>query len=376
MGSLVIVGGADKPDQTDIYKGFISRCVGGPAPAVAVIAAAGSDPRESFARIKPRLQAAGAGEVALLPLSEGVSEWRGNGASEELARSLNRFGGIWFTGGDQSLIMESLIRPDGTDTAVLAALRNRHREGAALGGTSAGAAIMSDPALFGGSGLGDFPGEPALQTGRGLGFFRFGLVDQHFDARGRLLRLCQALERHDIDLGFGICESTALLADRDLLSVCGRAGVYVVRRTAPGAAYPYLLSSMEQGDFYRPGVDLFEFPGKQTTRDGESLENRLPLGTGVLSPHGDLRGFIARELLDNDVAGLWRDSETGLPWVRSFILTAGGLDDPKSPLGGYELRFYRDPGLSRGFYDDLGGLAFVRVGFGFFPGEMQPRFGG
>jgi cyanophycinase len=343
---------------------------------VAVIAAAGSDPRESFARIKPRLLAAGAGEVELLPLSEGVSEWRGNGRSGEVARSLERFGGVWFTGGDQALILESLANIDGTDTPVLTALRRLHRHGAALGGTSAGAAIMCDPALLGGSGLGDFPGEPALQTGGGLGFFRFGLVDQHFDARGRLLRLCQALERHRASAGFGICENSALLVDHNELSVCGRAGVYIVQTAPEESAYPYLLSYLEKGDLFFPEEDRYEFPSKKSTWGEESLDSPLPLGTGVLSPHGDLRGFIARELLDNNSSGLWKDPLSGLPYVRSFALTAGGRDDPGASLAGYELRFYRDPVLSRGYYDDYGGLGFIRVGFGFFPGEMQPRFGG
>ncbi len=61
----------------------------------------------------------------------------------------------------------------------------------------------------------DFPeGDGVLMT-KGLGFFPFGIVDQHFDQRGRIGRLIVALinEKNRFNMGFGVDENTALIYD-------------------------------------------------------------------------------------------------------------------------------------------------------------------
>ena len=127
-GSLVIVGGGPRGDA--ITDRFVALA-GGPGKArILVLPMASSLPETG---------------------AESVAEWRKHGAAAwsenltreeamrpETVRGLDSATGIWFPGGDQVRIMAVL---DGTPTA--AAIRARYAEGAVVGGTSAGAAVMS-----------------------------------------------------------------------------------------------------------------------------------------------------------------------------------------------------------------------------------------
>ena len=72
-----------------------------------------------------------------------------------------------------------------------------------VGGTSAGAAIMSDLMITGGA-------EKAT-TGTGLGFLAGVIVDQHFTQRKRLKRLAALVDEHPEFPGLGIDEGTAIV---------------------------------------------------------------------------------------------------------------------------------------------------------------------
>jgi len=132
------------------------------------------------------------------------------------AARLNGVTGIWFTGGDQTLVTPVLL-----GTATLAAMKARYRAGAVVGGTSAGAAVMSDSMLTGnqrppGDTLGYYGDEfPVLARGvievvPGLGFFPGVIVDQHFVRRERHNRLLAVTLERPTLIGAGIDESTAL----------------------------------------------------------------------------------------------------------------------------------------------------------------------
>ncbi|HEU0055062.1 MAG TPA: cyanophycinase, partial [Longimicrobium sp.] len=113
------------------------------------------------------------------------------------------------------------------DTPTLEAIRRRYREGAVLGGTSAGAAIMSDSMLTGNqyregvdtAGYYDdeYPrvARRSIQVVRGLGFLHGAIVDQHFLRRERQNRLLSAVLERPSLVGVGIDESTAILVRPD-----------------------------------------------------------------------------------------------------------------------------------------------------------------
>ena len=174
---------------------------------------------------------AGVGQVALLPLTEqpdlvGRNSWT-NRADQSLLPVLEGAGGIWFGGGDQLRTARLLLQTDGTDTPVLAAMRRLLDGGGVIGGSSAGAAIMSRIMIARGDDEGaltlplctdarawqdhseGLSPEPLLIS-RGLGFLPHGIVDQHFNRRARLQRLMTAMEASNEAQGFGISEDTAL----------------------------------------------------------------------------------------------------------------------------------------------------------------------
>jgi cyanophycinase len=95
-----------------------------------------------------------------------------------------------------------------------------------LAGTSAGAAMMSGTMIVGGDGPGVTMA--SVRTGPGLEFLPGVLIDMHFAERGRLNRLLSAVALYPHELGLGIDEDTAILADGDVFEVLGSGSVTVV----------------------------------------------------------------------------------------------------------------------------------------------------
>jgi cyanophycinase len=185
----------------------------------------------------------------------------------DLVARVMRFGSVYFTGGDQAKIVEALS-PRGAATPVLEAIRSAQGAGGLVAGSSAGAAMMSQPMILGGTsieavvhGLTDDPERPGLVMGRGLGFFPFGMVDQHFIKRGRLGRLVVAMAAAGVRRGFGIDENTALFVEGGVARVCGEYGVMLVdmgpaRVDAEGRSFrDFRLSYLDDGD----AIDLVRF---------------------------------------------------------------------------------------------------------------------
>ena len=95
---------------------------------------------------------------------------------------------------------------------------------------------MSETMLAGGRSEGALlhgDGEGGVKLAEGLGFFPFGVVDQHFLARGRLGRLLVALELTGERYGFGIEENSSLavyLGESAYASAVGMRGVCIIDR--------------------------------------------------------------------------------------------------------------------------------------------------
>ena len=208
-GSLLIVGGGPRGEA--ITEKFIALAGGVGRARILVLPMASSLPEtgpETVADFRKR----------------GVSAWsenltRADAMRSETARGLDSATGIWFPGGDQVRIMAAL---DGTPTA--AAIRARYAAGAAVGGTSAGAAVMSTPMLTGDERA---PGGARRDTTQsfitiaredvvvtsGLGLIDGAIVDQHFLRRKRHNRLISIVLEHPTSIAIGIDESTALVVE-------------------------------------------------------------------------------------------------------------------------------------------------------------------
>jgi len=375
QGDMVIVGGAEILHRAAILRRFVEMA-GGPGGRFAVLASATASPLAGFEKMRAWLGEAGVApeRVELLRVSGAVAGMeRGAYEAAEVER-LRRADGLWLLGGDQNATIALLRGPDGRDSPLLAALRERAGRpravgGLVVGGTSAGAAVLSDPMIGAGTSFGALAlprakaaGEAemssALYVLSGFGLFTEGMIDQHFDTRARLARLLEAalVEDGARRPAFGIAEATALVYEgaSRRIGVVGAGCLYIidprpaVRRLVPTSAGPRvsiqgaLLHCLTEGDSYEAATEDFDFGGKRRlASEDAAFATPRPEASGALSPYGGLAEFAARMLLDNDPAGLFFDPATGRRYVRSLLVEeATDLDGLPRCLG-WELRLGR-----------------------------------
>lgn len=217
-GTLVIVGGGGMPKE--ILNAFL-KASGGRGGIVGIIPTSTSDPEGALREWKADLEAAGLGCVAL-----DVRD-RSDASKPELLAQARRCTGFWFTGGDQNLVGDKIV-----GTPLHALVGERYAAGAAVGGTSAGAAIMSKIMLTGEDRLGQEAlsefGPGAYRTREGMGFLPTGvIVDQHFLRRSRQNRLFSLVMEHPDHLCLGIDEATAVVVTDGVATVVGARAVMV-----------------------------------------------------------------------------------------------------------------------------------------------------
>ncbi|HJR60073.1 MAG TPA: cyanophycinase [Vicinamibacterales bacterium] len=142
---------------------------------------------------------------------------------------------IWIPGGDQNRFMEA-IAGTGLDEVI----RARHRAGAVVGGTSAGAAVLSGLMITGKADLQSLTAGTTVLA-KGLALWTGGIFDQHFVRRQRNNRLLSAVLDHPTMIGVGIDEGTAAILRDGRVEVVGRSAVVIfdprnlpVEKASPG----------------------------------------------------------------------------------------------------------------------------------------------
>ncbi|WP_067502774.1 cyanophycinase [Actinoplanes sp. TFC3] len=215
---LLVIGGAERhrPGGEAILRRFVDLA-GGPQADIVVIATASGEPATLEAEYATLFTRFGARRARGLRINT-RSQANDRGVVHALAPAT----GVFFTGGDQQRITGVL-----GGTLVDAALQTLVKGGAVvLGGTSAGAAMMSGTMITGGVAPG--VARASVRTGPGLEFLPGVVIDMHFAERGRLNRLLSAVALYPHELGVGIDEDTAILADGDRFEVLGTGAVTVV----------------------------------------------------------------------------------------------------------------------------------------------------
>lgn len=218
-GHLLIVGGAeDRLQDRVILRKFIEYA-GGLHARLRLITAASGVPQVVAESYRNAFADLGAQDFDVLPLSD-----RDSAFAPALRENILQADGIFMSGGDQSRLMAAIW-----ETPVLGALHQAfHFHGACIGGTSAGAAVMSRHMISQGPAL-LRPRKDAIDTDIGLGLLPAAVVDQHFSERRRLARLLSALAQRPDLLGVGIDEDTALVVERgQAIEVIGRGVVTLV----------------------------------------------------------------------------------------------------------------------------------------------------
>lgn len=225
-GTLFIVGGGEQPPA--LVKDFVALA-GGSRARIAVVPMASEDAAEGGREKADDLQVLGA-QTFVLNIT------REQAQSDSVVRLLASATGIWFNGGDQARLANVL-----RGTPALRAMQERYLAGAVIGGTSAGAAVMSDSMLTGNQkrptadSIGyygdEFPSiaRGAIQIVPGLGFLHGAVVDMHFIRRERANRLLAVVLERPSLLGVGIDEGTAVRVDPDgHWTVLGRSAAIVI----------------------------------------------------------------------------------------------------------------------------------------------------
>lgn len=235
-GTLFIVGGGTQ--SPDLVRHFVDLA-GGPGKArIAILPMATSDAIATGAEKKAQLDSLGANAFV-------VNITRAEADRDSVVRMLRTATGIWFSGGDQSRLTAAL-----NGSAALRAIHERHGAGAVVGGTSAGAAVMSDSMITGNQ---FYPGvagpvdsssysriaRRAIEIVPGFGFLPNAIVDQHFIRRQRANRLISAVLERPALLGVGIDEGTVLKVTGDgKWTVLGRGTVMVLDARASRITLP------------------------------------------------------------------------------------------------------------------------------------------
>lgn len=256
-GSLVLVGGGLKDDNTQVYREIIDRA-GGSRARIGVLTAASvpasqdphaDDPDKcsnsecNGAYYADLFRRHGAADAQWIPVD---LDHIANADADEVVAQVESMTGFFFGGGDQYRYVTTLLGGERhTDSKVMAAIRAKLAAGAVVAGSSAGAQITAGPDMVTGGesyeGLrdGSAPGyfDDATRLGYlpagGFGFLRSGLVDTHTGAYGREGRALRLAADTGHSRVYGLEENTALVVDRpgsarEMLSVLGPNGVTVL----------------------------------------------------------------------------------------------------------------------------------------------------
>ena len=220
-GHLLIIGGGSRPPEA--LQEFVALSNNGP---ILVITSASGVPKESGPAMVNQLMDAGAKDVNWLHID---SPEMAN--ADSIIQKIESAIAIFFTGGVQDRLMN---RIGGTKSE--AAIKKLYFEkGGIIGGTSAGAAVMSKVMITGNELINKdstdaFVSIQAknIETKEGFGFLDHVIIDQHFVARKRHNRLISLVLENPRLVGIGIDEGTAILVYPDnKFKVFGKGSVVV-----------------------------------------------------------------------------------------------------------------------------------------------------
>jgi cyanophycinase len=208
-GYLFIIGGGDRSEA--MMRQFVALAEKSGTGKIVVFPMAGAEAEQSGLEMADELRKLGAKSVVSFNLNREQAE------KIENAAILDGAGGVYFTGGDQARVTKVLV-----GTPLQARLLEAYGKGVVVGGTSAGAAVMSRIMITGDERRTAEPGTEfsTLEAGmvittEGLGFITSAIIDQHFATRKRHNRLISLVAENPSLLGIGIDEATAIVVNPD-----------------------------------------------------------------------------------------------------------------------------------------------------------------
>lgn len=356
-GALVISGGSLRYDNDDVWKRFVSlatdhaaRSDAKPetAPRIAVFATGAAVPQRTGERLVATLKRYGADAfLAPVAVQNFPVDYKQAVVDPQLVAEIKGAHGVFFSGGQQARIVRALLAEDGSPTPVLEAIFHMYRAGGVVGGTSAGAAVMSRvmclvaekqlPVLE----RGPIEGQ---ETAPGLGFMAPDwFIDQHFITRGRLGRALAIMQKYGFRHGLGIDENTALVIHGSELEIVGYRGGMLIdlsRSTHEKELAGFNVSNavvtyLDRGD--RLNLETLEVTPSPEKLAGELIDPHAQ----EFDPVYD-EPIVANDILANsvvlDVMRRMMDNRPG----EALGLAFDGVAALRGPTAGFEFRLYRD----------------------------------
>lgn len=221
-GSIIAIGGnEDKLHDKTVLQAVINEAKGADS-RVVVITTASREPEARKDEYSRAFEAMGVRNFTFIYIDK-----RDQAFDPHIYNKLTGTDVVFFSGGDQ-LRLTALL----AGTPFLNAVRQLHKQGIVIAGTSAGGAVLSDLMIYGGV------SEKAATKGEVLltGGFRFidrVAFDTHFLNRSRLPRLFNIVASNPEILGIGVDEDTGVIFHEggDTFEVVGSGKVTVVDGT-------------------------------------------------------------------------------------------------------------------------------------------------
>ncbi len=208
-GSLIIIGGGGSTPK--IWAKFTELAGGKDKARIIVITTASGDSAEfSTGTVKSVIKGTGVQNVTIVHTGDlEVAN------SDKFVNLINNATGVFFDGGRQWRPADSYL-----NTRAHQAFFDLLNRGGVIAGSSAGASIQ-------GSFLwrGDTEGAQILvgDHTQGLGFLKNSVLDQHVMTRNRIFDLTDFIKQAPELIGIGLEQATAVLVQRDTLTVIGKA---------------------------------------------------------------------------------------------------------------------------------------------------------
>ena len=221
-GTLILHGGGNV--SSEVRDRFF-QLAGGRNARLLVISTADPDTPLDESRLSPWRSRRPA-SVALLhaPTPEAAMQ-------EAFAAPIKQATGVWISGGRQTTLARTYL-----NTPVERELAALVKRGGVIGGTSAGAAILSRVMLI------------RDRVGTGFDLLPQGIVDQHFLVRAREERLLRVVAANPQCFGIGVDEDTAAIIRGDSLTVLGNSTVSLC--TCGDSKQPQHWQRLKAGDTF------------------------------------------------------------------------------------------------------------------------------
>lgn len=358
QGSLVIIGGALRGDNVDVWQRIV-KLAGGPGARIAVFPSAAADPNSAGQGIIARLNQYGA-DAFLVPVAVKLADidYRKEADDPALADAVRQAGGVFFAGGDQARITQALVHVDGTRSATLQAVWDVYRRGGVVAGSSAGAAIMSST-MFNAPRTVLATLKQGVTEGReiapGLGFIGDDVfIDQHLLVRGRFARMIPAMLAKGYQIGLGIDENTAMVVDRTRdVEIIGSKGALLIdlSHASTDSAHAgfnvsnVTISYLDRGDHYNLATRRYlPAPDKAGGKlDPKQPSRRVPVFSSDILGINAVVDLMAR-LIDNSqqealglAFGSPADAEPDLGFEFKFSKTADSVGYQSSSADEYSI---------------------------------------